>query len=498
MALESLKRNMDSKRGLTGKSRTQQRIDSKLGVVHGGALGRFRRYRTEDLDLLDKYLSGTQYDHLMDWDAGDADTYIPIRKRKPRIVYNFAKTLCERVASKLVGEQTFPQFRVEDDPDTEMFFKLVAKAANLQTHGVYAVRRMLGMGAHFVRFFVTGAALRMEQYNAKHCYPAFDDAGELTEVEIRYVYSDPQDIDERGRPRDKWFRMLLSQQTDILYDNPDFEPSGALPVFTEVSRADHALGFVQGEWFRTTEDKHSPDGESLIGDEGVRCFIDSINYSLSQSDQAVAYAQEPQLAIAGMDVDEIDSLVKSSTKAWNLGREGEAKFVEADLSGVERAGDLRDRMQRSIAEIARVVMLDPEKIVGSAQSAKAMEVLHGPLVDLVTELRPMVEKILSSLLTKMAVTLLILNGRSENEVVTMPPGWQPQSMDLSVSWPPIFAMTMEDLQKKVGVAVQVANATLVSRETMMLWLAADFGIENIEEEKAKLAAQPVLNPFGAF
>jgi hypothetical protein len=32
----------------------------------------------------------------------------------------------------------------------------------------------------------------------------------------------------------------------------------------------------------------------------------------------------------------------------------------------------------------------------------------------------------------------------------------------------------------------------------MKWLAKDFGIEDIEEEKAKIAAQPVINPFGGF
>lgn len=504
MAISSLQRHrdrrgpLDTGRALTGRGRTQARIDNNLGIVPGGHVGRFLRCRSEKLDLLDKYLCSEQYDDLMPWDAGDSETYIPIRARKPRCILNLGKMFCDRLASMLLGEQRFPQFRVEDDPDTEMFFKLVGKAANVELHAVHAVRKMLGLGSHFTRFFVVGATLKMEHYNSKHCYPEFDDEGELLQVEIRYVYTDPNDIDERGKPREKWFRMVLGQQTDVLFDNPHFEPSGTMPHFEEVARAEHGLGFVQGAWWRTREDKHSPDGDSLIGDEGIRQFIDAINYSLSQSDQGVAYAQEPQLAIKGMDVDEIDKLVKSSTKAWNLGRDGEAAFVEANLSGVERAMDLRDKMRQHVGDMTRVVLLDPEKIVGSAQSAKAMEVLHGPMVDFVTELRPIVEKTLTELLTKMAVTVMVLQQRGENEVITIPPGWEPKSMDLVPSWPPIFPMTMEDLQKKVSIGVQVANATIISRETVMQWVAKDFGIENIEDEKAKLAAQPVINPFGAF
>lgn len=57
---------------------------------------------------------------------------------------------------------------------------------------------------------------------------------------------------------------------------------------------------------------------------------------------------------------------------------------------------------------------------------------------------------------------------------------------------------MQDLQQKVAVAVAAAGGSLISREAMTRWLAEDFNIENIEEEIAKIAAQPVLNPFGSF
>ena len=144
-------------------------------------------------------------------------------------------------------------------------------------------------------------------------------------------------------------------------------------------------------------------------------------------------------------------------------------------------------------------MLDPEKIVGSAQSGKAMEVLHGPLVELVNEIRPWVEDSIVSLITKISFVTLKLAAEGSPIPISIPPEWNgPLSLDIVVSWPPVFPMTMEDLRSKVQIAVQAANASLISRETMTRWLAKDFGIEDVEQEIAKIDGQKILNPFGAF
>ena len=191
-------------------------------------------------------------------------------------------------------------------------------------------------------------------------------------------------------------------------------------------------------------------------------------------------------------------MIRSATKAWDLGREGEANFLEAGMSGVDAAGEFRDKVRQNVQELARVVMLDPEKIVGSAQSAKAMEVLHGPMVELIEELRPRMEKSLTNLTLKMGIANLMQAQRGAPVPVQIPPGYKPTSLNVVVQWPPIFAPTMQDLRDKVGVAVQVASGNIISRETMTRWLAKDFDVENIEEEIQKIADQPVINPFGAF
>lgn len=480
--------------GLT--TRSELRAANNLGVIYAGSSLK-QKYRKRQLDLFDAYYEGRQYCGLTPWEqTAFADgAYIPVRERAPRIQYEFAKVLASRLAAKLVGSRSFPSFKIEDDPDMEAYLQAIKKASRVNAYLVEPIRRMIVSGSSFVRFYVVDGQFKMQSYLSKWCYPEFDPTGELGSIRIQYVFEDEADRDQRGKPKKKWYKLELGQKSDTMYDNPEFN-GDTDPTFNVASSVEHGLGFVQGEWFKTSEKNNSIDGESLI--EPVMGFIDEINYSLSQSSMAVQYNQDPQLALTKMDEDDVDKLIRSAAKAWNLGKEGEASFIEASMTGVEAAGELRDKVRMGIQDVTRIIMLDPEKIVGNAQSGRAMEVLHGPMVELIEELRPMLEKSLTNLLLKMALTNMMLDQSGGQAPIVIPPGFQPQSMNVTLVWPEIFPPTMEDLRTKVSIAVQVASGNIISRETMMKWLAKDFGVENIEEELAKIAAQPQLNPFGSF
>jgi len=477
-------------------SRTELAAANNLGTINTNN-NSVKKLRKPELELYDQYYDSTQYDKLVPWDQMDnADgSHIPVRKRQPRLQYSFAKVLCSRLASKLVGSRTFPSFNVEVDPDTQEYLSLVIKTSGLKAKIAEPVRRMLAAGSSLIRFSIVNGSWKVQHFLAKWCFPEFDTIGNLEFVKIQYVYDDEADRDRLNKPKKKWYRMDLGKFKDVLYDSPEYNKDSE-PVFKEVAVADHGLGFVQGEWIKTCEVPNSVDGSSLIGE--ITDFIDEMNYSLSQSSTAIQYNQDPQLTIKGMDEDEMETLIRSSMKAWNMGREGDASFLEAGMSGVEAASDFRDKVRMNVQDLTRVVMLDPEKIVGSAQSAKAMEVLHGPMVELIEELRPQMERHLISLVLKMALTNMILANQGGQVPIPIPPGYKPISMDVMVSWPAIFAPTMQDLQQKVAIATSAASGNLISRETMTRWLAKDFDVENVEDEVAKVNAQPVINPFGGF
>lgn len=482
-----------------GKSRSQKRAENNLGIIQDGMATNSvmqGRCRTLKLDILDKYYNSTQYDHLPQWQECDGrDEHTPVRNRKPRIIFPFARVLSKRMASKLFGKSVFPSLTVEDDPDTEEFLNLISKTVNMRPRLMDMAKLLIGYSSAFIRFKIVGGFPKLEVFNSKWCYPQFDEIGNLESVRVQYVFKDPEDLDGKGAPKEKWFRMDLGKETDILYNNPEFNESEKEPPFQVVERADHGFGFVQGEWFRTAEDIHSPDGEASIWE--IMDFIDALNYNLSQSDQATAYGVDPQLTLTGMDEEDVESLIKSTTKAWLLGREGQANFLEINGAGLQRAMEQREDIVQRVQDIARIVFLDPEKIVGSAQSAKAMEVLHGPMVEYIDELRPMVQKGVVQLHQKLMLAILIMQQRGENIAFTIPPGFQPQTMEFDLSWPPIFPMTMQDLQQKVSIGAQLANANIMSRETVLRWLLKDFEglVDNVDEEVQRINTQP---QFGGF
>jgi len=485
-----------------GKSRGQRRAENNLGIIRlPTGSTKVPLYRNNALELFDAYYESRQYSHLTPWhQAKSCDgEYVPIRKRSPLINYAFSKVLAQRITSKLVGNQTFPTLKVEEDPDTQEYLRFVLKASDLKFRILEPVRRAMISGSVLVRFYIEDGAYVVEHFLSKYCYPVLKANGEMSSCMVKYAYCDKDQKDSNGNPKWFWFRMDLGEFQDIQYQPAEFDPNAEEarePDWQVESVADHQMGFVQAEWFRTAEIRDSVDGYSLTCD--ILDYMDELNYSLSQSSQAVSYNQDPQLTIKGMTEDELGGLIRSSQKAWTLGKEGEASFLESGLTGVQVAIELRDKMRVGLMDISRVVLLDPEKLVASAQSGKAMEIMHGPMVELIQELRPPIGKGIKNLTLKMAVANLVVTTRGLPAPVAMPPGYQPKSLAIEESWPPIFPMTMEDLQKKIAVASAASAANLISRETGTRFIAEDFSIQDIEEEIQKIDVQKNLNPFGAF
>lgn len=474
---------------------------NNLGIIDKTVKGRPSNvYRSHHLEKLDQFYENRQYDHLADWDQAcqESEDFIAIRKRKPRIIFPFASNFSGRLTSKLIGESVFPRFPVEGSPDDQEFIAAVILESNLRSHLLEPFRRTVATGSCFIRFWISGGRYHFKWYKTKFCYPVWQD-GDLESVKIRYVYADENQVDLNGDPKLKWYQLELNKTAEITFDNPDYEED-VEPTFNEVSRIEHGLGFVQGQWFRT--DETSEDGYGFISD--ITTFIDEFNYNLSQSSQALSYNQEPQLAFSKMTEDETANIIRSSTRSWNLGREGDAKFIESDLGGVESAGNFRDKIKTNLSDITRIVVLDPEKIVGSAQSAKAMEVLHGPLKDLVDELRLVVGPQIRELVLRLAIATL----KSASNGVEPPldvEGYTPGEglLRLKTKWPELFQQTLDDLQKKVAIASGAKNGGLIAPRTATKYVAEDFGVEDIDAEIAEIeahqAAQAAMNPFsGGF
>lgn len=487
-----------SKKPKSDLSRLRRFAQNHLGVIMTEDMNQVKEWRSDFLNLLDCYYENEQYDDLMDWnEALKQNEYVPVRERKPRIIYNVAKVLVDKVTSKLAGESTFPKFKIEGEEDDTEFFNTVQKAIKFRSRLIDPIRNTLKHGACFVRYYLVNGQVKIEYAKSMYCYPQFDQTGQLENVEIKYVYEDQNDRDAQGSPIKKWYRLVLTQQADIMYDNPIYR-AGVRPTFTEAARADHGLGWVQGEWFITHEDKFDYDGRSLYGD--VLGFIDELNYSLSQSSQAIQYNQDPQLAVNKMDEDEIDKLIKSSAKAWNFGREGEGKYLETELGGVKEAGEQRDGFKTLMLDVVRIVLHDPEKITGNAQSGEALKQLYAPMLELIDELRSVLEPLIVNLLIKISMTLLHYNAEGFETIVQTPDGYVPNSVEFTIQWPSIFPPTLADINLMATAANMLQQAGVISRESLTKWFAAQTNIiDDVDEELKRIETQePLPSPFGSF
>lgn len=481
------------------RSRSELRVQNNLGIIAVDGKSSGQVYRDKNLEILDSYYENRQYASLPPWEdkknAKGQDT--PRRSRQPKIKYAFARNLASRVGAKIVGETVFPHFKIEDSPDDQEFIAAVLKTSRLRAYLVEPIRRAINTGSVFVRFNLVAGKYQIKWYHSKFCYPTFQENDELESVVIKYVYEDPSEKDQNGRPLKRWFKMELGTESEILFDNPVYDPEAEEePEFQVVDQVDHGLGFVQGEWITTSENQDEDDGYGLIQD--IMEFIDELNYSISASSRSIDYNQDPQLIFKKVDEDFISELVRSVTKSWNLGRDGEAEFLESDLSGVQMATELRDKVVNHISDISRAVILNPEKMVAAAQSARAMEVLNEPLLDLINELRTSLEVHIQNLVLKIAFATLLLKLQGIDIPIDIPDGYSPKSFDLTLKWPKVFRETLEDQQKAIAIANTAASGNIISRKTATRYVAEVFGIEDVDAEHAEIAAQPVFNPFGTF
>jgi len=484
---------------MPSKTRSEMKAQNNLGVVRVPISKEgYQVFRNPTLEIYDAYLENRQYNHLTPWEEARERTneeFVRIRKRKPRIILPFAKLLSTRTSAKLFGNKVAPKIQVEDDPNSEKYYNMIVETANLRAKMLSACRVMASLGSVFVRFYFADGNIIVKHYNPKFVFPEFSDSGELKNVMIRYLYFDKNDRDENGDPKKKWYRVDLTPMSDILYDNPEFE-EGEDPTFNIVDEAYHEFGFVQGTWFKTVEQQNSIDGYSLI--EDVLDFIDELCYNISQTSNVTEFNQDPLLILNKMTEDEISQLIRSSERTYNLGSQGEARLLEASMNAPTFALELRQRMTQNIGTFTRLMLHDPEKMVGAAQSAKAMEILHEPMTELIDELRQNINNPYKELVGKIALANLILKKRGEPVAVQTPEGFIP-SFNYVIYWREIFALTLDDIQRKVSAAVSATSANLISRETGTKYLAKEFGVENIEEEIIKIAEQPVINPFfGGF
>lgn len=259
--------------------------------------------RAKALASLEKYVEGTQYDHLPDWFSDKK----PLWERAPCIVYPIVRAAVDSNSDLLLGEGRFPTAKVDglEGDEAEQFEKAVSKVVQ-QSRLKAAAREVFaagqGCGSACAIFGVRGGRLFIDTLLARWCEPKLNVDGSVVSLEVRYPYL----AIERTQDGEKWvcklYRRSIDAAADIQYKPANANSDGTEPSWRVESETKHELGFCPVVWFphlKGCQAVNDFDGRAIH--EHLTDEIRAHDFALSQRHRAALYAGDPQWTEIGVE-----------------------------------------------------------------------------------------------------------------------------------------------------------------------------------------------------
>lgn len=382
-------------------------------INRSGWEGLDKRYQR--LDVLDRFLDGTFYDHLPYAFYQEEDSmkkYIPLWDRRPSARYPLPSTIAKLCARKLFAGRHAPRI-IHPDKRIQLIFQKLAEECKLEQLMCQAAT-WGSVGSVAMTFKVIGEGnlgkLRAFPWRSKYCEPKFDKFGNLSRLRIAYI-ANGYELLARGWTLDvekkeiegykAYWRVFDMVPAGEIHYFPIIETKwrtgteSDLPLIAE--EAIKGVGFTQAHWFTNLAGGRVPDGICTF-EEILPLAID-IDYTLSQLGRGVRYNASPQVVFIGQTLQQEEGVIpdrnpktilqfREPTKdsSGDATGGGNAKLLEMTGEGIRVGLEYMERLRKLALESAAAVLKDPDK-AGSLITGKAMEALDENLVDLVQELR---------------------------------------------------------------------------------------------------------------
>jgi len=493
--------------------------------------------RFRALDKLDQYADCRQYDQLIhNWDghrlgySGEADViwpgYVSLDKRRPNVRYNLGKLIISRLTAMALGEESWPEVTVPGDAEAEDYCKALAQESRLEQKVQEARSKGGGCGTAVLSFAFVDGAPRVNVHEAKHCYPmrwADRDEHMLAEVLKVYRYSRTVYVDGRPTLKDFYFARYWDQEVEVVWDPIPSERaqdgtwSGAVRSFS----VRHGYGECPVYWAQNLADSEREDGVSDI--DGLDTTFDRVNHLLSATTKGTIANVDPTLVIKDEAGKNPGVVHKGSGQA--IFSPGGAEYLELQGTAVAAAKDLAQELVRYCLNTAGVVVGEPEKMGGKAQSAQALKMLYLPMCNQCDLLRVqyggLIVRVLRGMLraarlvgtTEPGPVFTTADGLriQQKPVVILPPKVEKQdkpggeressiqedvvtervpgeSDRLELKWPPYFLPSMLDIQAMVEASTKAVGQT-ISRRTAIKFTASVFGVTDVDREQQELEVE---------
>lgn len=425
------------------------------------------RYRT--LDILDRLLDGTFYDHLShafydETKAGGTQPTLLV-ERRPSAQYHLPRMVSRWSARKLFAGRHVPRVRTKDGKGSKKVEKYLARHHFWNAMLEAAYYGSVGSVAATFRISESGA-LGVKIWRAKYCDPIFDDADELTSLRVRYLTSGGAMAAMGAADMDPtmqyWFIRDFVPGQEITYHpikENDWDP---VRGFKEKGRKlepwpekvfETGLDFVPGHWFKNLNGGKDPDG-CCTWEDAIPNSIE-LDYTLSQIGRGTRYNAAPQPVIKGeiLNAGEDGSVARGASTYIHLAADqkeeggdtrsgSDAKLLEMSGSGLEASLKLIDRLRNMALEQIAASRKDPEKLKGP-QSGRAMEFMDEDSDDLIMELRSSYGDGALCLVRKIVEASKRFNGLDPAQI--------------NLQWPRIFQPTPNDLSLLIPALIQAVQ-----------------------------------------
>ena len=389
--------------------------------------------RFKALDGYERVLKGTLYQHIAHpfEKEYDGNTYIPMRQRRPAVIFNIASIITNQVAGLMFGDEQAPTIRCwnRDGAEGENPFDRLENALEVIIDRLdleacmmeSVVEGSVGSCAIVLRSLPDKSAW-WDVVPGKYCRPVYADNDPRTLIALSRIYNTTgqdlidagyEDVDGAGidANRTYWMRVVLDKVAELCYlplTAEKYQRLGQMDPNTQrkiewaldTERCfDHPFKVVPAIWITNLIGKSGVDGPctyAAIVDLSVE-----IDYMLSQIGRGFRYSADPLLAISRGELagqgysgpigentmrDSGGKIAKTSSNVIELEQGAKADMLEIAGTGLSAARDYVKTLREYAMEVLGGLKSDAEHEKG-VQSGRALEMLYETLKLLVKRQR---------------------------------------------------------------------------------------------------------------
>lgn len=511
---------------------------------------KLQRYRK--LSQLQKYYESKQYDGRPDFFTGQGpDGIVPLRERKPCVIYPLPKAAVGQVVRFCFGEGKFPALQVERHEDgdiddrgmseadadaLEECLEALIKHAKIRSVITAMMKRGLAEKTAVAIFSIKRGRISVELPHAKDCWPTFrenDPSGELESLTWCYQYEEDVQTKDGIVCKRFWFRRDVTTTAYLEYPKVEVEPGVTNVKWPAPKEIPHAFKCCPVRWSKNLDDESEAggiDGTSLF--EDFLDEIDALNFALSQRHRGITFMGTPQPYETGVEEDDGPSNTGTTSKGYSpsggksphgaVSRQDARKMApdqvwryegqNVTLGLLETTGkafetttlhveDIRSRVLESMS----VVLANADQFLknGGDMNAKFLTLAYAPLLALVSELRDVTWW--GELLAVLSICTRMVAADNSNGVI-MPgakklaqlaskfevetdegPVWM--FPDIKPIWGQFFEPSQDEIESAVRTANQAKDGGVVQAKTATRHVANHFGITNVDDEVTQTQAE---------